>query len=306
VTIKKARAALSHSVFTGISRNHLDRLVTELAEPFAAAREGRLHRRRGDRDRHRWPGAGHPETLTLRDRLLLTLAWLRLALPHQALGLLYGVDRSTVSNAIRQIRPLLANRGFATPSGQRLHTLADVLAYAAAEGVTVRLDGTEIQVRRPQANRPGRRAFVSGKKKQNTIKATIAADAHGRPLWAGAIRPGRQHDQTAVRTEGIDDLLDAYPDVRFLVDAGYRGLAKDHPGQVIVPPLKPKKDTPPDHVAAYETARKAQSSQRIPAEHAIAAIKWWRTLQRFTGRRDVLPETIRAVTALASDRAAAR
>ena len=45
---------------------------------------------------------------------------------------------------------------------------------------------------------------------------------------------------------------------------------------------------------------------RIPAEHAIAAIKWWRILQRFTGRRDALPETIRAVTGLASDRAAAR
>jgi hypothetical protein len=191
--------------------NGLDRLVAELAEPFQAAREGRLHRRRGDRDRHRWPGAGHPETLTLRDRLLCTLAWLRLALPHQALALLYGVDRSTVSSAVRQIRPLLAGRGFATPQGQRLHTLADVLAYAAAEGLTVRLDGTEIQIRRPKANRPGRRAFVSGKKRQNIIKATVASDAHGRPLWAGAIRPGRQHDQTAVRTEGINDLLDAYP-----------------------------------------------------------------------------------------------
>jgi hypothetical protein len=195
VTIKKARAALSHSVFTGISRNHLDRLVTELTEPFHHAREGRLYRRRGERDRHRWPGAGHPETLTLRDRLLLTLAWLRLALPHEALGLLYGVDRSTVSAAIRQIRPLLANRGFATPSGQRLHTLADVLAYAAAEGVIIRLDGTEIQVRRPQANRPGRRAFVSGKKKQNTIKTTTFSDGQGRTLFSGVVRPGRMHDR---------------------------------------------------------------------------------------------------------------
>jgi Helix-turn-helix of DDE superfamily endonuclease len=59
------------------------------------------------------PALDTGETLPLRDRLLLTLAWLRLALPHEALGLLYGVDRSTVSNAIRQIRPLLANRGFA-------------------------------------------------------------------------------------------------------------------------------------------------------------------------------------------------
>jgi len=306
VTIKKARAALSHSVFTGITRKHLDRLVTELAEPFAAAREGRLYRRRGHRERHRWPGAGHPDTLTLRDRVLLTLTWLRLALPHEALAVLYSVDRSTVSGAIRQILPLLANRGFATPAGPRLHTLADVIAYAAAEGLTIRLDGTEIQVRRPPAHRPGRRAFVSGKKKQNTIKATVASDARGRPLWAGAIRPGRQHDQTAVRTEGIDDLLHAFPQARALVDAGYRGLAKAHPHQVIAPPLKPNKQATPDQVTAYETARKTQSSQRIPAEHAIAAIKWWRTLQRFTGRRDTLPDTIRAITSLASDRAANR
>jgi DDE superfamily endonuclease/Helix-turn-helix of DDE superfamily endonuclease len=306
VTIKTARAALSHSVFTGISRNHLDQLVTELATPFAAAREAHLYHRRGGRDRHRWPGAGHPETLCLRDRLLATLAWLRLALPHEAIAVLYGVDRSTISHAIRQIRPLLANRGYATPTGVRLHTLADVCAYAAAEGLTVRLDGTEIQVRRPKANRPGRRAFVSGKRKQNTIKATIASDAAGRTLWAGAIRPGRQHDQTAVRTEGIDDLLDAFPEAKFLVDAGYRGLAKDHPTQVSAPPLKPRKNATPEDQAAYEQARKAQSSQRIPAEHAIAEIKWWRTLQRFTGRRDTLPETIQAIAALASDRAATR
>jgi hypothetical protein len=59
-------------------------------------------------------------------------------------------------------------------------------------------------------------------------------------------------------------------------------------------------------LAAYEAARKAQSSHRIPAEHAIAEIKWWRTLQRFTGRRNALPETIQAIAGLASDRAAAR
>jgi len=47
VTIKKARATLSHSGFTGISGNHLDRLVTELAEPF-----GRRRRRDG---RGTWP-----------------------------------------------------------------------------------------------------------------------------------------------------------------------------------------------------------------------------------------------------------
>ena len=48
-----------------------------------------------------------------------------------------------------------------------------MFAYAAARGVTLRLDGTEVQVRRPRAGKPGRRAFVSGKKKMNTKKAAV-------------------------------------------------------------------------------------------------------------------------------------
>jgi hypothetical protein len=52
--------------------------------------------------------------------------------------------------------------------------------------------------------------------------------------------------------------------VKVLVDSGYRGLAKDHPDQVIALPLKPTKDALPDEVAAYETARKAQSLATHP------------------------------------------
>lgn len=108
------------------------------------------------------------------------------------------MDRSTITRAVGEIRPLLAARGFAVPGkpGLRLRTLADVFAYATAEGVELRIDGTEVQVRRPKANRPGRRAFVSGKRKQNTIKPTVISDKRGRLLWCGAVRPGRMHDVT--------------------------------------------------------------------------------------------------------------
>jgi len=137
------------------------------------------------------------------DRVLVTLAVLRLQIPHAALAQLYGVHRSTVTRSVREVRPLLAGRGYATAQGRRLSTLADVFAYAAAHGITLRLDGSEIQVRRPPAGRPGRRAFVSGKKKANTIKFTKVCDERGRTLWDGAFRPGRMHDQTALQTDGI-------------------------------------------------------------------------------------------------------
>jgi hypothetical protein len=88
-------------------------------------------------------------------------------------------------------------RPAASPSpgkpGLRLRTLADVFAYAAAEGVELRIDGTEVQVRRPQVNRPGRRAFVSGKRRQNTKKATVITDRAGA---ARNLRPPDSHDVT--------------------------------------------------------------------------------------------------------------
>ncbi|MEV0217335.1 transposase family protein [Micromonospora sp. NPDC050695] len=190
-----------------------------MTEPWTAQQESCLHERRG-RDRLRAEGADPNHDLPFTDRVIVTLVALRLQLPHAALALPYRVDRSTITRAVGEIRPLLAARGFAVPGkpGVRLRTLADVFAYAAAESVELRIDGTEVQVRCPKAGRPGRRAFVSGKKKQNTGKATVISDGKGRLLWCGAVRPGHMPDVTALRAEGIEDLLQQYPQVRAQAD----------------------------------------------------------------------------------------
>jgi hypothetical protein len=302
-----ARAALSHRICTGISRRKLGELIEELAQPWLAQQESRLRDRRG-RDRLRAEGAGPGRELAFTDRVIATLVILRFQLPHAALAVFYGVDRSTITRAAGEIRPLLAQRGFAVPGqpGLRLRTLADVFAYAAAEGVKLRIDGTEVQVRRPKASRPGRRAFVSGKKKQNTIKPTAISDGAGRLLWLGAFRPGRMHDVTALRTDGIEDLLRRYPEVQAEVDSGYQGLARDFPAQVSAPPKKPRKDASPEEAASWEQRRHQQSSERICIEHAIAEPRQWRTLQRWTGRREYFEDTALAIAGLVSDRAAAR
>jgi DDE superfamily endonuclease/Helix-turn-helix of DDE superfamily endonuclease len=307
VTSGWARAALSHRICTGIPRRRLAKLIAELADPWTAQQESRLRERRG-RDRIRAAGAGPDHDLTFTDRVIATLVVLRFQLPHAALALFYRVDRTTITRAVGEIRPLLAARGFAVPGKPelRLRTLADVFAYAATEGIELRIDGTEVQVRRPKAGRPGRRAFVSGKRKQNTIKPTVISDGRGRLLWCGATRPGRMHDVTALRTEGIEDLLRQYPTVRARVDSGYQGLARDFPDQVSAPPLKPPKDATDAQRAEYNTARKAQSSQRICVEHAIAEPKQWRPLQRYIGRRDHFEDTILAIACLVSDRCAER
>jgi hypothetical protein len=61
------------------------------------------------------------------------------------------------------------------------------------------------------------------------------------------------HDVTALRTDGIEDLLRRYPDVQAEVDAGYQGLARDFPGQVSAPPKKPCKDAPPEGTARWNS-----------------------------------------------------
>ena len=301
-----ARAALSHRICTGLPRRKLGRLIEELAQPWLAQQESRLRDRRG-RDRLRAEGAGPDHELPFADRVVVTLVILRFQLPHAAVAVFYGVHRSTITRTVGEIRPLLARRGFAVPGkpGLRLRTLADVFAYAASEGVKLRIDGTEVQVRRPPAG-PGRRAFVSGKKKQNTIKATVVSDGDGRLLWLGAFRPGRMHDVTALRTDGIENLLRRHPDVQAEADAGYQGLARDFPGQVSAPPKKPGKSASPEEKASWEQQRHQQSSQRICVEHAIAEPKQWRTLQRWTGRREYFQDTALAIAGLVSDRAAAR
>ncbi|MFF3060841.1 transposase family protein, partial [Streptomyces sp. NPDC057909] len=77
--------------------------------------------------------------------------------------------------------------------------------------------------------RPGRRAFVSGKRRQNTIKTTTFSDGQGRMLLSGVVRPGRMHDQTALRTEGFAEQLRLHPSVMSQVDAGYVGLPRVPP-----------------------------------------------------------------------------
>jgi len=298
---------LSHRICTGLPRRKLGKLIEELAQPWLAQQESRLRGRRG-RDRLRAEGAGPDHELVFADRVIVTLVILRFQLPHAALAVFYGVDRSAITRAVGEVRPLLARRGFAVPGkpGLRLRTLADVFAYAASEGVKLRIDGTEVQVRRPPAGRPGRRAFVSGKKKQNTIKATAVSDQDGRLLWLGAFRPGRMHDVTALRTDGIEDLLRQHPGVCAEVDAGYQGLARDFPAQVSAPPKKPRKDAPAEETASWEQRRHQQSSERICIEHAIAEPRQWRSLHRWTGRREYFEDTALAVAGLVSDRAAAR
>ncbi|WP_326594857.1 transposase family protein [Streptomyces sp. NBC_01803] len=113
---------------------------------------------------------------------------------------------------------------------------ADVIALLGTTGQTAIIDATEIRGRRPAAGSPDRNRFVSGKSKQNAVKALVLTDTSGRLLFCGEARPCSCADITQARQAGLVDLLADTIHLRILADAGYQGLGGQTCGQVVTPP----------------------------------------------------------------------
>ncbi|GAA1544264.1 hypothetical protein GCM10009730_61760 [Streptomyces albidochromogenes] len=122
---------LRNPELTGMPEPELDELVDQLAYKLDGLREqGRLQQRGGERIRAR--GAGAKDKLTTADRVLATVLYLRKLGTRDLLAQLFGVNGSTLTRAVRQIQPLLAEHGYTIPpSTARFRTPADVTAFLA-------------------------------------------------------------------------------------------------------------------------------------------------------------------------------
>ncbi|MET9674670.1 transposase family protein [Streptomyces sp. NPDC006482] len=246
-------------------------------------------------------GAGAKHKLVFVDRLLATLVHLRHGATHDVLACWFGIDRSTSTRAIGEVRPLLSERGCTIGPGVRLHSLAEVVDYLGASGQTGIIDGTEIRGRRPAAGRKNREKFISGKNEQNAVKSMVVTDAIGRLLFCSPAQPASCADITHARQLGLVTLLADGPVVEILADAGYQGLGAQTGGRVVTPPhRKFKKNAPDWYEKMHERQRKAHSSRRIHVEHGIAHLKNWRALARHHGRREHMTDTIQAIAGLLS------
>ncbi|MFK0239187.1 transposase family protein [Streptomyces vinaceus] len=289
----RSRAAIvSDRRITGLSAEVIAELVSEVGPLWHERHQARLE----SRPRKRAVGAGAKHRLVFVDRLLATLVHLRHGATHDVLACWFGVDRSTITRAIGEVRPLLAARGCTITAGVRLRTLA-----RPSSGQTGIIDGTEIRVRRPAAGRKDREKFISGKNKQNAVKAMVLTDASGRLLFCSPAQPASCADITHARRLGLVKHLAGGPAVEILADAGYQGLGAQTGGRVVTPPHRKFKKNPPDwYEEIYERQRKAHSSRRIRVEHGIAHLKNWRALARHHGRREHMSDTIQAVAGLLS------
>ncbi|MDX3434311.1 transposase [Streptomyces sp. ME01-18a] len=223
------------------------------------------------------------------DRLLATLVHLRHGVTHDVLACWFGVDRSTVTRAVGEVRPLLAERGCTVSPDVWLRPVAEVVDHVGQAGKTGIIDGTEIRARRPAVGRKDRGRFFSGKNKQNAVKAIVFTDGDGRLLFCSPPKPGSCADITHARALGLVKLLADGPAVEILAGAGYQGLGAQSGGRVVTPPhRKFKKNAPDRYEEMQERRRKAHSSRRIRVEHGIAHLKNWRAL----ARRDHMDDTV--------------
>ncbi|MFF8381803.1 transposase family protein [Streptomyces sp. NPDC015661] len=258
---------ISNRRITGLSADVIAELVAELGPLWHERHQARL----ASRPRRRAVGAGAKHRFVFVDRLLVALVHLRHGATHDVLACWCGVDRSTITRAIGEVRPLLAERG------------------------------TEIRVRRPAAGRKDRDRFISGKNKQNAVKTMVFTDGDGRLLFYSPTKPGSCADITPARELGLVKLLADAQAVEILADAGYQGLGAQTGGRVVTPPhRKFKKNAPGWYEEMHERQRKAHSSRRIRVEHGIAHLKNWRALARQLGRREHMSDMVQAVAGLLS------
>ncbi|MFJ3176719.1 transposase family protein [Streptomyces roseus] len=174
-----ARAAIiSDRRITGLSAD-VAGLVGELGPLWHERHQARLEAR--SRKRAVGPGARH--RLVFIDRLLAALVHLRHGATHDVLACWFGVDRSTVTRAIHEVRPLLGERGCSISQGLRPRTLAEVIDHLGAGGRTGIIDGTEIQVRRPAPAARTGRSSSSARTRRTPSRPLVLTDASGRHLF---------------------------------------------------------------------------------------------------------------------------
>ena len=131
------RPGWAHPALTGMPAAEWDQLTTALALPYQAQREAEMHIARGGPATRRRAG-GPPQALPLAEKTLVTILRRRLAVPKPVLADLFGVSTGTISTAERQITPLLKRAGHKIkPATTKLTTLADLTAYASAQGITL-------------------------------------------------------------------------------------------------------------------------------------------------------------------------
>jgi hypothetical protein len=200
--------------------------------------------------------------LTVHDQAVLVLRWFCDGTRMSQLAGDNAISESTGYNYLHEGIDVLAARA------PGLH--GALLAAKMAGYSHVTIDGTLIETDRVSTPgpTPGVDLWWSGKHTNHGGNIQVITAPDGWPIWTSGVRPGREHDTTAVRThtEILPALVEAAGDLRPIGDLGYEGEA-----DTITVAFKKPKDT--ELTAFQQQFNKAHNGVRAIGERGNAILK---------------------------------
>ena len=206
--------------FTGLSVSQFDQLLHEFQTVYETQKQQTLK----NDGRQRKQGAGRPASLSLPDRLLMGLVYLRLYLSQRFVSFFFDIDQSNVCRELKErvLPALLCTLPIplrdaplrslgksdkptappAKPGGEqrrRISTLQELLS-TYPELSEVLLDATEQEIPQPE-NKQKRKETYSGKKQSHTVKTQVLATKK-QILHVFGCLPGSVADVTLLGASG--------------------------------------------------------------------------------------------------------
>jgi len=242
--LKKPQVAKS---LVGMSLVEFDKFYAEFEKAHEERLQSSTTTRTGKKKRQRATGAGRKHKYDLRDRLLLTLFWLKAYTTYELLGFFYDLNKTNIEDNLKLILDTLvsmASFNFELPKADRkkLSSVAEIMD--AFPDVRLIIDGKEQRVERPKNKKDKdgnvqdrQKPYYSGKKKTHTLKNQAAISPTGMIEHASKSVPGSTHDLTLLRqTDLLSELAD---DDAAMMDKGYDGIVADYPDKKCICRTKP-------------------------------------------------------------------
>ena len=310
LTYEKLQRKPKHfQAFTGVSVAQFAEILNALRPVYAELEEERLTRP----DRKRKIGGGRNFTLSLEDRLLVTLMYFRLYMSYALLGYLFNLDGTNVGREINQrMLPVLLSilpvpmqdellSGHDEPpqigGGKRIKTLKKMME-AHPEIKEVWVDATEQPIQRP-SEKLARKQYYSGKQSAHTIKSQLLT-TKTLILHVSGNLPGSVSDSTVLAGSGI---MHSIPeDVQVNLDRGYEGAEDRYPNNKIYKPKRAQRNHP---LTLFEKLyNHLINKTRILVEHVIGRLKKFRIVSElYRNRRSAHADYLVAVAGLINFRA---
>lgn len=266
--------------------------------------------RRTRQARQRAVGAGRRHQYDLRDRLLMTLFWLRCYMTYEVLGFFYDLDKTNIEDNLKDVLETLDTMTtftFERPPAERAKLNSPQAVMTAFPDVRLVIDAKEQRVRRPQNTKDDdghihdhQKPYYSGKKKAHTVKNQLAVRPDGLiEALSASVPGGATHDVTLLRQTNLLQELDA--DEAAMLDKGYDGIQKDYPNVRLHQPYKARRNHPlTDDQKAFN---RVLARARIVVEHTNALLNKFQALvQVFRHARSSHTRIIRVIAGLVNRR----